>query len=119
MLEKRSYLRILAEIDNAAEEVEETLEALEWLEQVDEGVRRQLLVILGGNLNAHLKVGKIFHTSVVMNSNLENVVTNLTCTSKRQNCHVYFNHLARAEPALGIPDILVRIRIPGSVPIFG
>jgi hypothetical protein len=29
MLEKRSYLRILAEIDNAAEEVEETLEALE------------------------------------------------------------------------------------------
>ncbi len=55
-----SYLRILAEVDNAAEEVEETLEALEWLEQVDEGVRRQLLVVLGGNLNAHLKVGRYY-----------------------------------------------------------
>jgi hypothetical protein len=53
-----SYLRILAEVDNAAEEVEETLEALEWLEQVDEGVCRQLLVVLRGNLNAHLKVGR-------------------------------------------------------------
>ncbi len=67
----RSYLRILAEVDNAAEEVEETLEALEWLEQVDEGVRRQLLVILGGNLDAHLKLGKIFQRSVVTNSNLK------------------------------------------------
>ncbi len=29
LLGPRSYLRILAEVDNAAEEVEETLEALE------------------------------------------------------------------------------------------
>ncbi len=74
LLGPRTYLRILAEVDNAAEEVEETLEALEWLEQVDEGVRRQLLVVLRGNLNAHLKVGRFF-TSKVKNCKKKVMVT--------------------------------------------
>ena len=47
-------LRVLAEVDNAAEEVEETLEALEGLKEVDERVGGQLLVVLGRNLDTHL-----------------------------------------------------------------
>jgi hypothetical protein len=47
-------LRILAKVDNAAQEVEEPLEALEGLEEVDERVGRQLLVILGRHLDTNL-----------------------------------------------------------------
>ena len=44
----------LAEVDNAAEEVEESLKGLEGLKEVDEGVRGQLFVVLGRNLHTNL-----------------------------------------------------------------
>ena len=48
--------RVLAEVDNRAEEVEETLVALEGLEELDERLRGQLLVVLGGDLDNNLQI---------------------------------------------------------------
>uniref|UniRef100_A0A8W7PT82 Uncharacterized protein n=1 Tax=Anopheles coluzzii TaxID=1518534 RepID=A0A8W7PT82_ANOCL len=50
------HLRILAEVDDRAEEVEQSLVALEALEQVDQRLRRQLLVVLGRDLHADLQI---------------------------------------------------------------
>ena len=49
-------LAVLAEVDDGSEEVEESFEALEPFEEVNQGVGRQLLVVLGGDLDADLKV---------------------------------------------------------------
>ena len=47
---------VLAEVDDGSQEVEETLVALEGLKDVDEGSGGQLLVVLGGHLDADLQV---------------------------------------------------------------
>jgi hypothetical protein len=51
-------LGVLAEVDNGAKEVEETLEGLERLEEIDEGSGGQLLVVLGGNLTGVIQYRK-------------------------------------------------------------
>lgn len=48
-------LGVLTEVDDGTEEVEETLVALEWFEQIDQFLRRQLLVVLWCDLNHHLQ----------------------------------------------------------------
>lgn len=50
------HLRVLAEVDDGPQEVEESLKALEGLEDLGQGLGGQLLVVLGGNLHADLKV---------------------------------------------------------------
>ena len=49
-------LRVLAEVNNGAEEIKETLIALETLKQLDEALRGEMLVVLGGNLDHDLQV---------------------------------------------------------------
>ena len=49
-------VRLLAEVDDGAQKVEESLEALEGLEEVNEVLRGELLVVLGGDLDADLQV---------------------------------------------------------------
>lgn len=48
--------RLLIEVDDGAEEVEESLVGLVALEHVDEFVRAQLLVVLRRDLHDHLQV---------------------------------------------------------------
>ena len=50
------HRRVLAEVDDAAEEIEEALEGLEGLEKVDESVGRKLFGGFGSNLNTDLKM---------------------------------------------------------------
>ena len=52
----RINLIYLTEVDNTAEEVEETLEGFKGLKQIDERVRGQLLVVLCRNLNTNLQI---------------------------------------------------------------
>lgn len=49
-------LRILAEIHDWTEEVEQPFEAFEGFKDVYQGIRAQLLVVLGGHLDADLKI---------------------------------------------------------------
>ena len=49
-------LSVLAKVDDRSEEVKESFEALEPFEEVNQGVGRQLVVVLGGDLDADLKV---------------------------------------------------------------
>lgn len=50
------HFRILAEVDNRSQEVEQPLVSLETLKQLNERFSCQLLVVLGGDLYADLKV---------------------------------------------------------------
>ena len=49
------YLGLLAEIDNAAQEVEQTFKRFELLKQINQWACCQLLVVFGGNLNHNLE----------------------------------------------------------------
>ena len=49
------YLGLLAEIDNASQEVEQTLKRFELLKQINQWACCQLLVVFGGNLNHNLE----------------------------------------------------------------
>ena len=50
------HIRLLTKVHNGSKEVEETFEALEGLKHINEVLGGELLVILGGNLDAHLQV---------------------------------------------------------------
>ena len=50
------HVLLLAEVYNRAQEIEQALVALERLEYVDQGLGGQLIVVLDGDLNAHLQI---------------------------------------------------------------
>ena len=56
---KKGLWAYLTEVDDTAQEVEKTLEWLEWFEEINQRVGGQLFMILGSYLHANLKHFKI------------------------------------------------------------